>query len=422
MDLLVECIIKLITYTVAAAIIAGVLRFFLGKTITVKLFAWLAPGVITVILAGYIAGRMVGSQALWPKFLVFIGMLVMIANFILVGKRLISQIQKISDDLMESTGEMNAAANLVSQATETLASGASSQASAIEETSSSLEEMTAMTTGNANNANQAKILMAETQSIVTKVNEHMNNMAEAIGKVTKTSEETGKIIKTIDEIAFQTNLLALNAAVEAARAGEAGAGFAVVADEVRNLAQRSAEAAKNTATLIENTIAVVKESSDLTEMTQKAFAENVEIARKVEDLVKEIAAASDEQAQGISQINKAVVDLDRVTQENVSTAEESASAAEEMNAQSEQIKGIVGHLVVIIRGKADTPVKTPSPSAQRLPKRAAAVVARPSGKETVKALPAAAKKLSTPSAPAHKKRPEEVIPFGNEGSGEFKDF
>ncbi len=422
MDLFLECIVKFLTYTVAAAIVAGVLRFFLGKTITVKLFAWLAPGMIIVILAGYIAGRMVGTEAVWPKFLVFIGMLAMIANFILVGKKLISQISQISNDLMESTGEMNAAAQLVSKATETLASGASSQASAIEETSSSLEEMTAMTTGNANNANQAKILMAETQSIVTKVNEHMNNMAEAIRKVTQTSEETGKIIKTIDEIAFQTNLLALNAAVEAARAGEAGAGFAVVADEVRNLAQRSAEAAKNTATLIENTISVVKESSDLTELTQKAFAENVEIARKVEDLVKEIAAASGEQAQGISQINKAVVDLDRVTQENVSTAEESASAAEEMNAQSEQIKGIVGRLVVIIRGKDDTSRKTPSSLRQHLPKRTTATVARPSGKEAVKALPAVTKKPAKGSAAPRQKRPEDVIPFGNEGNNEFKDF
>ena len=217
-----------------------------------------------------------------------------------------------------------------------------------------------MTKGNADRANQAKNLMAETRTIVSKVNEHMTNMAAAIQKVTKTSEDTGKIIKTIDGIAFQTNLLALNAAVEAARAGEAGAGFAVVANEVRNLAQRSAEAAKNTATIIENTIAVVKESRDLTELTQTAFKDNVEIAGKVEDLVKQIASASTEQAEGINQISKAVNDLDRLTQQNTSTAEESASAAEELNAQSEQMKEIVKRLVIIIQGQGDKTKKIPS--------------------------------------------------------------
>lgn len=365
MELFIDCLIKMVTYVVAAVIIAGVLRFFFGKTLILTLYAMLVPGIMIVILVGYLSGRMAGSTALWPKFLILAGMLIMIINFIIVGKRLIAQIQQIADELMESATEMNSASTLVASATETLADGASSQASAIEESSSSLEEMAAMTAGNADHANQAKNLMAETRTIVAKVNGHMTNMALAIGKVTKTSEETGKIIKTIDEIAFQTNLLALNAAVEAARAGEAGAGFAVVAAEVRNLAQRSADAAKNTQTLIENTIAVVKESRDLTELTQTAFGENVEIAKKVEDLVKEIASASVEQAQGISQINKAVADLDRVTQQNVSTAEESAGAAGELSSQLAQMKGTVGRLVTIIQGQANG-IKQP-PNRQMLP-------------------------------------------------------
>jgi len=419
MDLLIECAIKLVTYTVAAVIVAGILRFFFGKTLIVKLFIWLVPGIVIVILAGFIAGRMAGSDAIWPKFLVLIGMLAMVANFIIVGKKLIVQILHIADELNESSGEMNSAATLVSTATGNLAEGASAQAAAIEESSSSLEEMSAMTTGNADNATQAKNLMAETRAIVTKVNEHMSNMALAIQKVTKTSEETGKIIKTIDEIAFQTNLLALNAAVEAARAGEAGAGFAVVADEVRNLAQRSAEAAKNTQTLIENTITVVKESSDLTQLTQKAFEENVEIAAKVEDLVKEIAAASVEQAQGINQINKAVADLDRVTQENASSAEESASAAEEMNAQSEQIKGIVKRLVVIVEGQADGAKEMPSSLKTRMKTGKVTAAHGVSRKVPVKALPAVAKKPAAGHTQAHKVKPEEIIPFDNDG---FKDF
>ena len=363
MDLVIESAIKLAIYLIAGAFMTFVLRYFMGNTLTVRLFMWMIPGVSAAILAGFISGRASSIGAGWVAAITTpIAMMILITNIVIIGKKLISQIQKIADELNESTVEMNSASTLVSNATENLAEGASSQAAAIEESSSSLEEMSAMTAGNAENANQAKILTAETRDIVSKVNEHMNNMARAIQKVTKTSEETGKIIKTIDEIAFQTNLLALNAAVEAARAGEAGAGFAVVADEVRNLAQRSAEAAKNTASLIENTIAVVKESSDLTELTQTAFQENVEIARKVEDLVREIAAASAEQSQGINQINKAVTELDRVTQQNASTAEESASAAEEMNAQSAQMRGIVRRLVFIIQGQAVESNKPPSPA------------------------------------------------------------
>ena len=156
-----------------------------------------------------------------------------------------------------------------------------------------------MTSQNADNARQAKTMMGEAQQIVESVNQHMGQMAGAIGEITKSSEETGKIIKTIDEIAFQTNLLALNAAVEAARAGEAGAGFAVVADEVRNLAMRASEAAKNTSALIENTIKAVKKGNELTLATQEAFKRNVGISGKIGKLIDEIAAASQEQAQGV---------------------------------------------------------------------------------------------------------------------------
>ena len=179
-------------------------------------------------------------------------------------------------------------------------------------------------------------------------------MAEAIQEVTRTSKETGKIIKTIDEIAFQTNLLALNAAVEAARAGEAGAGFAVVADEVRNLAKRAAEAAKNTTMLIENTVTIVQKSKGLTYQTQEAFSKNVEIAKKVGNLVDEIAAASQEQAQGIGQINKAVMELDRVTQHNAANAEEAAGSSAEMDDQAALMEESVRELVVVIHGESVT--------------------------------------------------------------------
>ncbi len=178
----------------------------------------------------------------------------------------------------------------------------------------------------------------------------MKELTRSMTEITSASEETGKIIKTIDEIAFQTNLLALNAAVEAARAGEAGAGFAVVADEVRNLALRAAEAAKNTANLIEGTIKKIKNGSDIVGKSNEAFEKVAGGSKKVGELVGEIAAASQEQAQGIEQINKAIAEMDRAVQQNAASAEESASASEEMNAHAEQMQHFVLELVEVIGG------------------------------------------------------------------------
>jgi methyl-accepting chemotaxis protein len=254
--------------------------------------------------------------------------------------------------LTEGSSQVAAASSEVSSASQSLAEGASEQSASIEETSSSLEEMSSMTKRNADNATEAKALMLKTRKIVANVNEHMTNMALSIKEVTATTEETAKIIKTIDEIAFQTNLLALNASVEAARAGEAGAGFAVVADEVRNLAMRAAEAAKNTSGMIENTIKVVKKSNELTILTQDAFKENVEVAGSVGALVDEIAMASQEQSDGIKQINAAVSEMNKVIQNNAANAEESASAAEELSAQSQQMKRYVNDLEAVAGGRS----------------------------------------------------------------------
>jgi len=169
--------------------------------------------------------------------------------------------------------------------------------------------------------------------------------------ISKASDETQKVVKTIDEIAFQTNLLALNAAVEAARAGEAGAGFAVVAEEVRNLALRSAEAAKNTAVLIEGTVKKVKEGSELVNTTNDEFGRVEESTSKVAELIGEISSASNEQAQGIGQVNTAVTEMDKVIQQNAASAEESASASEELSAQAQQMKSMVGDLMAMVGGK-----------------------------------------------------------------------
>lgn len=254
--------------------------------------------------------------------------------------------------LSDGSSQVHSASGQVSAASQSLAEGATEQAAGLEETSSSLEEMASMTKQNADNAQQANTLAGEARKSAQSGAESMQRMSRAIDDIQKSSDETAKIIKVIDEIAFQTNLLALNAAVEAARAGEAGKGFAVVAEEVRNLAMRSAEAAKNTANMIEESVKNSQNGVEISEEVRKALDEIVDGITKTTDLVGEIAAACDEQAQGIDQVNGAVAQMDKVTQQNAANAEESASASEELRSQAEQMQGIVGELVNLVKGSS----------------------------------------------------------------------
>jgi len=229
----------------------------------------------------------------------------------------------------------------VSSGGQSLSQGASEQASSLEEVSSSLQEMSSMTKQNTLNAREANNVAIEARDSAQRGVESMSRMSLAINKIKTSSDSTSKIVKTIDEIAFQTNLLALNAAVEAARAGDAGKGFAVVAEEVRNLAMRSAEAAKNTANLIEEAVKNSENGVSINAEVLKNFQEITEKINKVSQVVAEIAAASEQQDQGISQVNKAVEQMNQLTQQNAANAEESASAAEEMSSQSEEMRSMV---------------------------------------------------------------------------------
>ncbi|HMK66297.1 MAG TPA: methyl-accepting chemotaxis protein, partial [Thermodesulfobacteriota bacterium] len=270
-----------------------------------------------------------------------------VALFIVMGS-ITGPISLTVTGLSEIAEQVSSESTQVSTASQSLAEGASEQAAAIEETSASIEEMASMSRQNADNANQANRLMGSIHDLIEGANRSMNDLTESMVKISKDSEETGKIVKTIDEIAFQTNLLALNAAVEAARAGEAGAGFAVVADEVRNLALRAAEAARNTSGLIEGTVKNITQGSAIVEQTNGEFAKVSAEAKKVEELVGEIAAASHEQAQGVEQINRAVAEMDKVVQRNAANAEESASASMEMNSQADLMKQFVGKLAAMV--------------------------------------------------------------------------
>jgi len=340
--------------------------------------------------------------------LMIIGLIVALVVGIFVAffitRSITGPVNRIIDGLNEGSNQVASASSQVSSSSQSMAEGASQQAASIEETSSSMEEMSSMTKKNSENAKHADGLMKDANQVVKTADESMDQLTVSMEEISKASEETSKIIKTIDEIAFQTNLLALNAAVEAARAGEAGAGFAVVADEVRNLAMRAADAAKNTAELIEGTVKKVNEGSELVTTTNDAFTQVAESSNKVGEIVAEISGASDEQASGIEQVNLAISEMDKVVQQNAANAEESASASEEMNAQAEQLKDYVGDLVMLVTGKKNQSHSNAGHNAVRT------ITPHHQSVSTHKALPSNTKEI----------RPDQVIPFDDDD--DFKDF
>jgi len=303
-----------------------------------------------------VAGNVAETQAMAKTamyMLVIVSLLAIIVSLgigIVVMRALGRGITQVIADLNRAAEQTQSASEQVASSSQSLASGSSEQAANLEETSSTLEEISSMTRQNAGNTEKAEAQASKARENAQKGSEAMSLMSERIGAIKESSDKTAKIIKTIDEIAFQTNLLALNAAVEAARAGDAGRGFAVVAEEVRNLALRSAQAAKDTSSLIEESQQRAEQGVQASEVVQNLLGEITTAVDSVAQVVGEVASASKEQTRGVEQITKAVSQMDQVTQSNASNAEENAAASEELSSQATFMMSTVEGLTRLVMG------------------------------------------------------------------------
>ena len=270
------------------------------------------------------------------------------AVVLLLSRSITRPLKQISSGLVAAAREVAEAALHGVTSAQSLSQGAAEQAAALEETSASMEEMASMTRKNAENSRSAAALMANVDGQVRDANQALEEMVTSMAEIQDASQHVAKIIRTIDDVAFQTNILALNAAVEAARAGDAGMGFAVVADEVRNLAQRSAAAAKDTASLIEASIVKARTGGGRVRQVASAIGVITESVTQVKGLVEEVSVASQQQAQGIDQVSQAIVQVEKVTQTTAATAEESAALGEELSAQAETAMGLVSQLTALV--------------------------------------------------------------------------
>lgn len=298
------------------------------------------------------AGKAITTSTYMLGFILLFGLALVLITSIVMYRSISRSLKSAIRDAGEGTNQVASASRQLSGSSQQLAEANSKLAESIEETSASLEETLSMVAQNSENTEQAAKLTLQAKSSADRGNLDMQDMMQSMSEIRKSSDQIAKIIKVIDEIAFQTNILALNAAVEAARAGDAGMGFAVVAEEVRNLAQRSAQAAKDTSEIIEGNIELSKKGYQVSQKVAQSLSEIMTQAKDVSDLMNSISESSLAQSEGVYQISKAITEMEKVTQQNASNAEEVAAASEELNAQAESLKEVVGELAKVIRGNS----------------------------------------------------------------------
>ncbi|MBS1806431.1 MAG: MCP four helix bundle domain-containing protein [Acidobacteria bacterium] len=301
-----------------------------------------------ILAASQVGADSLSSRTRWTIVLVMLLGGTTCALVLIVLRMVNTSLRRVIGELSEGAGQLASAARQISESSQTLAQGSSEQAASLEETSASSEEINSMALKNAEHSQAADMLVAQSQEQFAETSNSLAAMVVAMDDIKSSSDKVAKIIKVIDEIAFQTNILALNAAVEAARAGEAGMGFAVVADEVRNLAQRCAQAARDTTSLIEASIAKSSDGKLRVDQVAAAIRTSTDEASRIKTLVDEVSLGSIEQTRGIEQIAKALTEMEQVTQQSAANAEESAAAAEELTAQASTLMDVVRGLSAMV--------------------------------------------------------------------------